>query len=49
MARWVSNLALFMLTSGLDFLLAPLIAVVGIREALPARWRCRAGCSWRPA
>ena len=28
MARWVSNLALFMLTSGLDFLLAPLIAVV---------------------
>ena len=28
MARWVSNLALFMLTSGLDFLLAPLIAVL---------------------
>ena len=30
MARWLSNLALFALTSGLDFLLAPAIAVLAL-------------------
>ena len=41
--RWVSSLALFMLTTGLDFLLVPIIAILAFAGLKGAN---RRGCSW---